>query len=113
MEPIRTDGAPQRRPPASAGATVSRRRRGWGALILAAVVCPCHLPLTLPIVLGVLGGSAAAAAAAAHLPAILALSTVLFLVSLLLAWRWAMTPGGQACDSGVRPTPGRNAAESE
>jgi len=69
-------------PPETPG---SRRTvAGYGALALALLACPCHLPLTLGLIGAVAGGTAVAALTSSV--AFFAVATLVFLAALASGW---------------------------
>jgi hypothetical protein len=74
--------------------------KGTAAAVLAFVVCPCHLPLTLPLLLTLTGGSALGLWLASNQLLVWLASTGLFLGGLLLAWYWFTRPtAGAQCET--------------
>ena len=65
--------------------------RGFVVGIAAFLFCPCHLVFTIPLFLLLAGGTAVGAWVANNSTIIYAISTVLFVGGLLLAFRWLMT----------------------
>ncbi|MBI1280124.1 MAG: hypothetical protein GC179_18490 [Anaerolineaceae bacterium] len=57
--------------------------------IVALVSCPCHLPLTLPILLSLTAGTVFGMWLGNNVSWVVGISTVLFLVSLVLTYRWS------------------------
>lgn len=60
--------------------------------IIAFMSCPCHLPITIPIILSLTAGTGFGVWLANHQSFIIGATTVVFVLSLLLMFRWAMTP---------------------
>jgi predicted MFS family arabinose efflux permease len=75
---------------------------------LAVITCPCHLPLVLPIVLGVLAGTPIAAWITQHVGWVYGGMAVVFLMSLLLMWRWIGNPTATECKITVQPDQGNS-----
>ena len=69
--------------------------RGYLAVGVGLVACPCHLPLTLPLLLVLIGGTALGAWLATHLAILFAASAVLFVGGLALGVRWL---NSRACE---------------
>jgi mercuric ion transport protein len=76
------------------------RLKGFGILTVAALACPCHLPLLL----GVLGGTAIGAALAANFLTAFVLLGAVFVVALAVGLRALESGSGRACarDAGGR-----------
>jgi len=71
---------------------VWHRLRGYLAVGVALVACPCHLPLTVPLLLALMGGTALGVWLAAHQGMIFVASAVLFLAGLGLGLLWLESP---------------------
>jgi mercuric ion transport protein len=67
--------------------------RGYLAGAVAFVTCPCHLPIIWPILLTLTAGTAFGAWLATNLLIVGAMMTVMFIIGLVLAFRWLL--GGQ------------------
>ncbi len=67
--------------------------RGYLAGAVAFVTCPCHLPIIWPILLTLTAGTAFGAWLATNLLIVGTMMTVLFIIGLILAFRWLL--GGQ------------------
>ncbi len=76
--------------------------KAYVAGVAAFIACPCHLPLTLPLLISLTAGTAFGAwlAAPGTLLLVGAISTVIFIGGLALAFNWFTLP---AC--AARPTP--------
>jgi mercuric ion transport protein len=57
--------------------------------LIALVSCPCHLPITLPIILAITAGTSLGVWIANNTSMVLAISTVIFISSLLFTLRWS------------------------
>lgn len=64
--------------------------KGWGAVILGFIACPCHLPITLPIAISLTAGTAVSVWLANNTILIGVVFAVLFLGSLGLGFRWLL-----------------------
>ena len=87
------------------------RVKGIIAAGIALVTCPCHLIVTLPILLSLTAGTTVGAFLRRNVWLMVAGSTLLFVSSLTLAYRWwgagtgaCRVPGGDEASS---PTGGR------
>jgi mercuric ion transport protein len=60
--------------------------------VIAFISCPCHLPITLPIMLSLTAGTGFGVWLASHQSFIAGATTVVFIFSLLVTFRWAMKP---------------------
>lgn len=66
-----------------AASGVARRRGGYTLAIVAALTCPCHLPVLALL----LAGTVAGAFLAEHLALVIAAASAIFLVSIVFAMR--------------------------
>lgn len=55
---------------------------------ITAITCPCHLPFILPFLLSILAGTSAAVWITQYIVWVYGGMTFIFLVSLLLTFRW-------------------------
>ena len=62
--------------------------------VLSAITCPCHLPITLPLFISLTAGTTFSAwlAAPRNLLLVGAISTIVFIGGLALAYRWVSQP---------------------
>jgi mercuric ion transport protein len=78
------------------------RLKGFGSLTLAAVACPCHLPLLI----GVLGGTTIGAVLAANFLTAFVLLGAVFVGAVAVGLRALEAGSGRACArDGARRTP--------
>ncbi len=68
--------------------------KAYVAGVVAFIACPCHLPLTLPLLISLTAGTAFSAwlAAPGTLLLVGAISTVVFIGGLALAFNWFTQP---------------------
>ncbi|MBI1802469.1 MAG: hypothetical protein HYR71_12660 [Chloroflexi bacterium] len=57
-------------------------------LVLSAIACPCHLPISLPLTLALLAGTPAAVWITQNVGWVYGGMTILFVVSLAFGLRW-------------------------
>ena len=78
--------------------------------VVAFITCPCHLPLTLPLLISLTAGTAFSAwlAAPGTLLLVGAISTVIFIGRLALAFNWFTQP---ACPPTPNATPSLSKAK--
>ena len=81
-----------------------RKIRVYIAGVVAFITCPCHLPLTLPLLISLTAGTVFCAwlAAPGTLLLVGAISTVVFIGGLALAFNWFTQP---ACPPTPNATP--------
>ena len=72
--------------------------RGYMAGVVAFVTCPCHLVIVWPILLTLTAGTVFGAWLAANLLTIGAMMTVMFVIGLLLAFKWLAGEPISACE---------------
>ncbi len=60
--------------------------------VIAFISCPCHLPITIPLILSLTAGTGFSVWLANHQSIIVGVTTVVFILSLLLTFWWAMKP---------------------
>jgi mercuric ion transport protein len=73
--------------------------KAYVAGVVAFIFCPCHLPITLPLLIVLTAGTALSAWLTNNVLLVGAISTVIFIGGLALAFRWFTQP---AC--ATRPT---------
>jgi len=73
--------------------------RGYIAVGVALIACPCHLLITLPLLLALTAGTALGAFLGENTPLVFAASTLLFVGGLVLGFIWLNAP---ACTDGSR-----------
>ena len=61
--------------------------KGWGAVAIGFITCPCHLPITLPLAISLTAGTATGAWLTNNTVLIWGLFTVLFLVGLAVGYQ--------------------------
>jgi mercuric ion transport protein len=68
--------------------------KAYVAGVVAFITCPCHLPITLPLLISLTAGTAFGAwlAAPGTLLLVGAISTVIFIGGLALAFKWSTQP---------------------
>ena len=62
--------------------------KGYVAGVVAFIFCPCHLPITLPLLIALTAGTAFSAWLANNVFLVGAISTVVFVGGLALAFKW-------------------------
>jgi hypothetical protein len=67
--------------------------KGYIAGVVAFIFCPCHLPITLPLLIALTAGTAFSAWLAQNTILVGAISTVLFVGGLALAFKWTGEAG--------------------
>lgn len=82
--------------------------KGVIAALLALIVCPCHLPLTMPLVLLLTSGTAVGLWLAAHPQLIWLVMVILFAGSVALAIHW-FSQGEASAQGEMQETSGRAA----
>jgi hypothetical protein len=65
-----------------------RTLKGYIAGVVAFIFCPCHLPITLPLLIALTAGTAFSAWLAQNTILVGAISTVVFVGGLALAFKW-------------------------
>ena len=76
--------------------------KAYVAGVVAFITCPCHLPLTLPLLIALTTGTAFSAWLANNFFFVSAISTVIFIGGLALAFKWFTQP---ACPPISNATP--------
>ncbi len=71
--------------------------KGYFAGALAFVTCPCHLLITYPILLSLTVGTALGAWLARNLIPVVVILTVVFVVELVLAYKWLRSDKKNVC----------------
>ena len=71
--------------------------RGYLAGVVAFVTCPCHLPVIWPILLTLTAGTAFGAWLAQNLLVVGAMMTVMFVIGLVLTYKWLLAEQPAAC----------------
>ena len=66
--------------------------------VVSAIICPCHLPITLPLVLAFLVGTPAAVWIAQHVGWVYGGMTLIFLLTLGLGFLWLNRPDTVTCE---------------
>ena len=66
--------------------------KGYLAGVVAFIACPCHLPITLPLLIALTAGTAFSKWLANNIFPIGAISTVVFIGGLALAFKWFNQP---------------------
>ncbi len=61
-------------------------------LVVSAITCPCHLPLTLPLLISLTAGTAFGAWLAQNTVLVGVIATVAFIGGLALAFKWSAQP---------------------
>ena len=72
--------------------------KGAISAAIAFISCPCHLLIVMPILLTMTAGTALGAWLTTNQPLIWMLFTLIFVISLVGAFRWLVNPSNQACD---------------
>ena len=72
--------------------------KGSISAAIAFISCPCHLLIVMPILLTMTAGTALGAWLTTNQPLIWVLFTLIFVISLVGAFRWLANPSNQACD---------------
>lgn len=62
--------------------------KGWAAMVVGFVACPCHLPITLPIAISLTAGTATGAWLTNNTFLLASIMTVIFLGGLGLGYYW-------------------------
>lgn len=86
--------------------TISAQARGYFFFITGVLACPCHLPVTLPILIALTAGSALGAFLANSIWLVVALSTIYFIVALMLGFRY-LGQKDQTCEMPQRQVQAR------
>lgn len=76
--------------------------KAYVAGVVAFITCPCHLPITLPLLITLTAGTAFGAWLASNVFLVGAISTVIFIGGLALAFKWSAQP---ACPPNLNATP--------
>ena len=66
--------------------------KAYIASVVAFIACPCHLPLTLPLLIALTAGTAFSTWLANNVFLVGAISTVIFIGGLALAFKWFNQP---------------------
>lgn len=77
--------------------------KGWAAVVIGFIVCPCHLPITLPIALSLTAGTAIGAWLTNNTALIWVLFTLLFLGGLAIGFHWLTREEDDAQNLGRGP----------
>ena len=76
--------------------------KAYVAGVVAFIICPCHLPLTLPLLISLTAGTAFGAWLAQNTILVGVISAVAFIGGLALAFKWSAQP---ACPPTPNATP--------